>query len=138
MSLDNKISSPKTAWALELAYGILPSLFLIFCWGMNITALPGLLFLWWIKKQGHLKMIQDEALTLLARSQWILSLLFISCFLIATELEKEIKHNALSEDHFLPILTMLPGFFAYGLKALAIISLVFNIILIMRAKIIKK
>ena len=139
MSWDNKILPTIKGQAVEVAYNIMVPIFLMVCWAMNLTALPGILFLWWLKKQGLLLgAIKNETLILLGRNQWIISLLFLACFLMTSEMEKEIKHNALSEDHFLPILTMLPGFLAYGLKALAMVSLVLNIVLLIRGKIIKR
>jgi hypothetical protein len=132
MFLENKFLTSK------IIYGVLPYCLLILTWGMNLTALPGLLILWWIKKQGFLKLIESETLITLGKSQLIISLTFMACFIISTELEKEIKHFALSDDHFLPLLFMLPVFFAYALKILAITMLLVKIYLFLRSLILKK
>ncbi len=101
----------------------LPYAFFMLLWAMDMTAIPGFILIWWMQKNQILTKYFIFDLHQILKSQWVLSLIFIFCFLLASQMRPEVRQTTMSDDHFIPILLFLPAMFAFGIKLLAIISL---------------
>jgi len=135
MSLDNNskfakksslnLNRAKTA-ALGFLQIFIPHGFFILIWCMNFTAIPGIYLFWWLRKNQLFASFMKINITEISKQQWIMSLFFIFCYLVSSQINSETKTLSFSEDHFMPLVLFLPGLFAFALKLLAVFMLIIS------------